>query len=160
MDKFLSRLAKTARTGEILRLDVAYTALTADIITQYAFARSYDYLDEDDFKLEWKSTILGAFEGGPLLRQFPWLLHLMNSVPDWITEKGNPSVRLLLKWQKDVRNQVAAILDGSSVPESDSGSKTIFHELRDSDLPAEEKTLSRLSDEGEIITGAGSETTA
>jgi cytochrome P450 len=38
--------------------------------------------------------------------------------------------------------------------------KTIFHELRDSDLPTQEKTLERLSDEGNILIGAGSKTTA
>jgi hypothetical protein len=38
---------------------------------------------------------------------------------------------------------------------------TIFHELRDSDvLPPSEKTLERLQDEGNILIGAGSETTA
>jgi len=38
--------------------------------------------------------------------------------------------------------------------------RTIFHTLRDSDLPAYEKSLQRLCDEAEIILGAGSETTA
>lgn len=38
--------------------------------------------------------------------------------------------------------------------------KTIFEELRDSDLPAQEKTIERLMDEGFILVGAGGETTA
>jgi cytochrome P450 len=39
--------------------------------------------------------------------------------------------------------------------------RTIFHALvRDSNLPPEQKTLKRLSDEGQLMTGAGSETTA
>lgn len=38
---------------------------------------------------------------------------------------------------------------------------TIFHELRDSNLlPPEEKTLKRLADDGNIMVGAGGETTA
>lgn len=38
---------------------------------------------------------------------------------------------------------------------------TIFHELRDSNLlPPEEKTLKRLADDGNIMIGAGGETTA
>lgn len=36
----------------------------------------------------------------------------------------------------------------------------MFHEIRDSDLPPEQKTLHRLADEGNILIGAGSETTA
>ena len=38
--------------------------------------------------------------------------------------------------------------------------KTIFEELRDSDLPPQEKTIERLMDEGFILIGAGGETTA
>ena len=38
--------------------------------------------------------------------------------------------------------------------------KTIFEELRDSDLPRQEKTIERLMDEGLILVGAGGETTA
>ena len=38
--------------------------------------------------------------------------------------------------------------------------KTIFEELRDSDLPPQEKTIERLMDEGFILVGAGGETTA
>lgn len=38
--------------------------------------------------------------------------------------------------------------------------KTIFEELRDSDLPPQEKTIERLMDEGFILVGAGGESTA
>lgn len=37
---------------------------------------------------------------------------------------------------------------------------TIFHELINSDLPANEKTIARLQDEGQLIIGAGQVTTA
>lgn len=42
----------------------------------------------------------------------------------------------------------------------DGPQRTIFHELLESDLPAEEKTLERLWQEGQVVVGAGADTTA
>ncbi|KAI8292295.1 Exopolygalacturonase [Colletotrichum sp. SAR11_57] len=110
VEKLSARFGEIAQTGEVVRLDAAFMALTMDIICDYAFANDRKYLDEPDFKLIWKETIIGAFEGGAVGRQFPWMLPVMKRLPF--------------------------------------------------DLPPEEKTLQRLCDEAEILTGAGSETTA
>jgi cytochrome P450 len=49
-------------------------------------------------------------------------------------------------------------------PEEDSPDdrppRTIFHELLNSDLPAEEKSLNNLAQEGQNVIGAGADTTA
>lgn len=47
-----------------------------------------------------------------------------------------------------------------STQSSKSTHRTIFEELRDSDLPAEEKSISRLTAEAMTLIGAGSDTTA
>ncbi|KAI9878625.1 MAG: hypothetical protein M1830_000392 [Pleopsidium flavum] len=159
VEKLAGRFEKAMKTGEVIRLDAAYMALTMDVITQYAYAKSCNYLDEDDFKLEWKKTLLGAFEKGALLRHFPWMLQVMNAMPDWLVLWTSPGMGMLFSWQREVRKQVKSILETED-PKADKSTNTIFHALRDSDLPNHEKTLDRLSDEGEILIGAGSETTA
>ncbi len=147
-----------------MRLDVAFQALTTDIICDYAFAEDSCYLDEPDFKLEWKETIAGGFESGAMMRQFPFMLPMVTSMPIWFVEKGNKGAAYMMKWQGKVKEQVQNILN--EIPEEkksqgpDRSERTIFHTLRDSDLPPEEKSLQRLCDEGEILLGAGSETTA
>ena len=136
-------------------------ALTMDIISDYSFAKDRCYLDEPDFMLLWKQTIIGAFEGGALGRQFPWMLPLMKKLPVSFVSAMNPAVGHLLNWQAVVREQVAPILRSTDeLSRKGDTSRTIFHTLRDSSLPASERTLQRLCDEGEILTGAGSETTA
>ena len=156
-----ARFDTIAQTGEIVRLDAAFMALTMDIICDYAFAKDRRYLDEPDFKLQWKKTIIGAFEGGALGRQFPWMLPLMKRLPLSVVSAMDPSVGYLLSWQAGIKKQVKPILDGTDeLSRKGITSRTIFHTLRDSDLPPQEKTLERLCDEGEILTGAGSETTA
>jgi cytochrome P450 len=161
VEKLSARFAQAAETGEVIRLDAAFMALTMDIICDYAFANDRKYLDEPDFKLQWKQTIIGAFEGGALGRQFPWMLPLMKKLPISVVSAMNPAVGYLFQWQAGVKEQVKPILEGTDeMTKQRATSRTIFHMLRDSDLPPEEKTLQRLCDEGEILTGAGSETTA
>ena len=158
VEKLSVRFDQLAETQEVFRLDAAFMALTMDIICDYAFARDRRYLDKPDFQLLWKQTIIGAFEGGALGRQFPWMLPLMKRLPLSVVAAINPAVGNLLQWQGLVKEQVQPILAGTEKDRTKS--RTIFHELLDSDLPPEEKTLQRLCDEGEILTGAGSETTA
>ncbi|KAK3389163.1 cytochrome P450 [Podospora didyma] len=161
VEKLSARFQGLADTKEILRLDAAFMALTMDIICDYAFAKDRKYLDEPDFQLRWKETIIGAFEGGALGRQFPWMLPLMKKLPLSVVSAMNPAVGYLFQWQAGVKEGVKPILEhADEVSKTGEASRTIFHTLRDSDLPAEEKTLQRLCDEGEILTGAGSETTA
>ncbi|CAI0647710.1 unnamed protein product [Colletotrichum noveboracense] len=133
VEKLSARFGAIAQTGEVVRLDAAFMALTMDIICDYAFANDRKYLDEPDFKLIWKETIIGAFEGGALAIYFAG--------------------------KRVLKQQIEPILDGKD-SQPGAASRTIFHMLRDSDLPSEEKTLQRLCDEAEILTGAGSETTA
>lgn len=156
------RFENAQKTGEVIRVDAAFMALTMDVICQYAFANDDNMLSKDDFNLAWKEMIVGAFEGGALLRQFPGMISMINAVPDSMIGIMMPSMSLMLDWKAGVRKRVTPILNRTeSVSDIENAShRTIFHELRDSNLPENEKTLDRLCDEGQILTGAGSETTA
>lgn len=137
-------------------------ALTMDVICQYAFAKDDNMLSKPDFNLAWKEMIVGAFEGGALLRQFPSIMSMMNAVPDAMMGIMMPSMSLMLDWKAGVRRRIIPVLNRteSTSDVENMSHRTIFHELRDSNLPESEKTVARLQDEGQILTGAGSETTA
>ncbi|KAK2013577.1 cytochrome P450 [Colletotrichum eremochloae] len=161
VEKLSARFDELLKTGEIVRLDAAFMALTMDIICDYSFARDRKYLDEPDFKLLWKETVIGAFEGGTANRHFSWMLPLLKRLPLSCVSAINPSAGHLFRWHEGVKQQVGPILERvDDISMSRSSRKTIFHTLRDSDLPPKEKSLERLCDEAEILTGAGSETTA
>ncbi len=132
-----------------------------DVICDYAFANDRRYLDEPDFMLLWKNTVMGAFKSGPLARQLPWMLPMMKMLPIPVVFLLNPTVGYMFTWSQGAKREVERILAGKDeLSKEGKISRTIFHTLRDSDLPAKEKELQRLCDEAEIITGAGSETTA
>ncbi|KAL2408013.1 Cytochrome P450 monooxygenase [Exophiala dermatitidis] len=176
IEKLSKRLADAADTEQVVRLDVAFMALTTDTISLYAFGLDPKYLDEPDFSLMWKETIKGGFETGALCRQFPWLVPSMKRLPPSLVAAMNAQVGFLMQWQNRAKANVQRILNEkkqqqnrkekskSEGDESKSSNtaqpQTMFHALRDSDLPSSEKSLERLCDEAEIVLGAGSETTA
>lgn len=133
-------------------------ALTMDIITHYAYGASYNYLAEEDFKLEWKETVINGSANGALLRQFPWMLPIMKRIPLFVLDILIPKAGALIQWQRMVRRQVETIIEDDRNGVKAKG--TIFQAVLDSDLPADEKAADRLQDEGQTLVGAGSETTA
>jgi cytochrome P450 len=70
----------------------------------------------------------------------------------------------MLKHLQKVQDSTQSVIDGTfkySQDQLDLGiDRTIIHELLESDLPAAEKSHSRLWQEGQIVIGAGADTTA
>jgi cytochrome P450 len=63
--------------------------------------------------------------------------------------------------EKGIEDQIKAIMNKQDLEEkTELGHESIFHSLLNSDLPATEKTLPRLVDEGQTLIAAGSFTTA
>jgi cytochrome P450 len=79
------QIAKYKDTGKPLRLHDAFAALAADVITEYAFGKSYDHLESPDFRENFNEAFHASSQTGPFNIQFPWLIPLMTSLPDqWV----------------------------------------------------------------------------
>ncbi|OJD28710.1 cytochrome p450 [Diplodia corticola] len=150
-----------AGTGQPATLNMAYSCMTTDVVTEYAFARSYSFLDSPTFEPNFHRAIVAGSNMGPYTKRFPWLLAFMRCLPSALVSRLNPEMDVYLRFQEDVRKQIAEI-QATRVEDRKSGrtGATIFHELIDGDLPDEEKRLERMWQEGQIIVGAGTETTA
>lgn len=98
--KLLNRMSVHERTGEIFPLSLAYEALTCDIITNYAFGESTNYLDRDDYNISYFDAVASGFELTHLLLHFGWLGPLMNSLPIALTEKLFPGLASLNKMRQ------------------------------------------------------------
>lgn len=155
--KLAKRFEDASKAGTVVRLDAAYTALTMDIITRYSYGESYNYLDEDDFKISWKNAVLDASANGAMMRHFPFMLTVSKSIPPWLLKKLDPQIAVLLEIQHMVRKQSMESLESRSGKTSQD---TVFDALNDPSLPPEERTIDRFQDEGQILLAAGSETTA
>ncbi|KAI9793074.1 MAG: hypothetical protein M1816_000972 [Peltula sp. TS41687] len=85
---------------------------------------------------------------------------MLSWIPDKITVKMNPVLGMLLKLRRDWNAVLSRISRGEDQAHQQSAHPTIFQEVMHSDLPPQEKTLHRLTDEAQNLIAAGLETTA
>ena len=80
-----------------INLEDAIMALTTDIITEYAFSTSYNYLEHPSFSPEWTKTMKGAAEASMLFRYAPFLIELTKVMPPWLVKMIDPNIMQLIK---------------------------------------------------------------
>ena len=157
--KLCDRFAEFAKTGQPFRLDVAFSALTTGVITEYCYGQSYNYLDEPDFKLEWKKSMEIVFSGTAFRRATPWLTVLMQKFPDRFILGMAPQLGALIDFQNDIKREAVKAVDSWKAKED--VQESIFSEILESNLlPPNERSVSHLLDEGTTLVAAGVETTA
>ena len=161
VDKLCQRLKKQQQNHKRVNLVYAYAALAGDVVTGYCFPESYHLLDEPTFGADycelWKSILCGSHA----LKQFPWLFPTMLKLPGWFVERYLPDLAVTYKWQRKWEQQIMDIKSSSETARSTEKNPTsIFNTLLDSDLPPQDKTVRRLVEDAQTLTGAGSETTA
>jgi hypothetical protein len=159
VDLLCERFRRLSLVKRVLRLDVAFFALANDIITEYSFGEGYNCLEEDDFRQNFKAVLLNAVEAGAFIRQFPWVISIVKSIPLFILRQTSDTFASLLSWEAIVDKRVETLVKDKISGKPMNGT-SVFATLLNSDLPNEEKSYQRLSDEGKSLMGAGSETTS
>lgn len=161
IEKLVAQLRAHAGSGEPVIMNMAFSCMTTDIVTEYAFSKSYNFLDSPTFEPNFHRAIVAGSDMGPWIKQFPFLITLMNRLPESMVMKLNPEAAVYVRFQEDIRRQIRQTQDKIERGEEEKGpNKTIFQELLTGDLPGQEKRLERLWQEGQIVVGAGTETTA
>ncbi|KAF2464255.1 cytochrome P450 [Lindgomyces ingoldianus] len=154
-----SRMKEFESRKEPMNLTHAFPALTGDIIMDYFFGFNYGQLKDPEFD-SFHDAFMKIAGTGHLATQFPWILPVMNSMPDFLTEWLQPAAKPLLKFKRDQWDLIGKTLRGDSIKCNDAP-KTIFQEILSSRfLPPCDKTQQRLADEAQIVVGGGVETTA
>ncbi|KAL2011466.1 hypothetical protein VTN00DRAFT_4184 [Thermoascus crustaceus] len=124
-----------AGSGRPVTISLAFSCMTTEVVSEYAFAKSAGFLDNPDFNTNLHDAIMAGQEVAMFLKPFPWLF-------------------------KGLKAQLREVKEGKA-PKSGIAGTTIFHELLNSKvLPKREKTVERLWQEGQVVIGAGTETTA
>jgi cytochrome P450 len=162
-EKMCGRIEEFRRSGQPLKIQLPYACFTTDVVTKFTMARSWDRLDSPDFSPLWCKTASSSAGLGAFLKHYPWLFGVSKAMPDRLVASISPGMLLVLNWQRDLERYVKDIMEGKEDKEGKEtvdGKPTVFHHLLNSDLPPQEKTLERLWQEGQVIVGAGTETTA
>ncbi|KAL8708835.1 MAG: hypothetical protein Q9220_006291 [cf. Caloplaca sp. 1 TL-2023] len=156
VDTMVSRLHEVKGTGRVINLLDLFGCLTGDIIGQYAFAHSYNFLADPDFSPYWHKMMMDVSMNGHVLKQFGILLPIMRSTPEWLVKMTSPGMMTLLEFQK-----VLQAKDNVARGRKPEGQTNIFYDvLTNPEVEPHIKETSYLSDEAQTIIGAGTVTTA
>ncbi|KAI9823703.1 MAG: hypothetical protein M1819_001147 [Sarea resinae] len=156
LEKVCMRFEEHKRNGKPLDVSMLFRFMTVDITTEYGWGKPYGFLDAPETGERWVKSMQGLFEMGNTTRQLPWLVPIFKAIPGWMNPGAREAVALIKTIDKEVLD-----IKQKSRKEFDIESKenpTIFHELFNSDLPEEEKSVDRLSQEGLMVVLAGAET--
>lgn len=177
VDKMISRLQALRGSGTNVNLIDLYACLTGDIISQYAFARSYNLLDSPDFAPHWNALWMGTGRNGHIVKQFGWLVPMMRRMPAWVVKLVAPDTLRIFNMQtvmnsvsclssqanspKELFNQIIEIQTELKENRKMAGQKTIFSDvLMNEHIRPEEKTAPHLTGEAQSVVAAGTITTA
>lgn len=143
VDRLVKRLRGRYLDGSIINLSDAYTGLTIDIISEYCFGAGAGRLDQHDCGKDFRIMIQKSAQIAPLGKHFPFI-YTLTKLPPWILNRLNPQCAPFMRVFEVIEQQVTSDLNRKENDQSQY--RTIFHEIRDSDLPDGEKTLPRLMD--------------
>ncbi|KAJ5392278.1 hypothetical protein N7509_007768 [Penicillium cosmopolitanum] len=155
MEKVAYRFHDACRTGEILLMESIFSGLTADVITLYAFGTSYDYLENRERANNLQSSGEIVARGFHLNRFFPFIRKAVFMMPN-LAAALLPGSEAVVYMINGIKTQARNALDDTK---EISKRKTLFDGLTAPSIPSEEKTMSRLMDEGLVLLLAGTVTT-
>ena len=99
VDQLMARLRALRGTGSNVNMIDAFSCLTADVISQYAFARPFGFMNDLDFSPHWHQVMMDLSENFHLFKQFGWLEPTMRSLPTSFAKKASPKLVALFDMQ-------------------------------------------------------------
>ncbi len=160
VDKLESRFSQACTEGSVVNLTYAMGGLTMDVIAAYCFGEDMNSLDKPEYAKDWVDALHDGIQIRPMGRHFPMLINAMIRMPPWLLSYLDPKTAPLFKFTKDLEDKIGRMLSGEEEKNEQSEHRTVFYEMKYSDLPPSEKTAYRLASEASTFLGAGTETTA
>ncbi|RDW75998.1 cytochrome P450-1 [Coleophoma crateriformis] len=157
LEKLFARMEEFKSSGQPLNLFPFFSAFTNDLIAEYAFGLSYNWLEAPEFNKSFFEMITSFHEVGALAVQFNWVMPLINSLPLSILKKLSPGMTEFVQFKSDLMAKINRVCARHQEGMDD---KTVFDEILDSNLSDFEKRPERLMEDAQNIAIAGTETTA
>ena len=108
VDKLCDRLQREyAGSDQILVMDDMWGCFSSDTIVEYCFDQSYQFIDSPNFRAFFVDAWNNLMNGVHVVTQFPWILSVMNCLPDSVIKKLQPgmtsvisfnNVSILISW--------------------------------------------------------------
>ncbi|KAL8788585.1 MAG: hypothetical protein Q9195_007229 [Heterodermia aff. obscurata] len=172
VDLLTKNLNEKLGNKEVVELRQAFLALTTDTLSQHAFERSTNLLENGKAAADWKRTIKAVAILTPLVKQFTWIIPLALKLPltplRWLV----PDLARIVALRKSLYNEAQKAIEDividqplqvpieSQIPAPTVTSNIFKTILSSRHLSREEKERDRITQEAFVVLVAGGETTA
>ncbi|KAI0442185.1 cytochrome P450 [Xylaria telfairii] len=160
LNVMLKRMNDFKNTDQVLNLSYMFSALGADVVMIYSFARCDYKLETPDFDPSSRDAALVGLNSIHIMKHIPWAYDVMKALPDSLVQWLQPALASFLELRRTARAQIEKIMHGENEEWRGRDHPTIFHAILDSKLSPEEKTVDRLTEEAQVLVMAGTLTTA
>ncbi|KAK5135452.1 hypothetical protein LTR08_005240 [Meristemomyces frigidus] len=165
--KLRTAFAAAAESGKALELGVTFLAYTSDIVGRYFFDQSLG-MQVDSLKAQqWKTASRKMITMAPIVKQFPGILKPALMMPPSVMNWLAPEMAALMGIHHNMQARATSYLKDAEHGSARSGGDvkagrptTLFDSIYEHPAPPEEKSVTRLFQEGVNVIIAGSETTA
>ncbi|KAI0139651.1 cytochrome P450 [Xylariaceae sp. FL1272] len=147
------RLQQAGENKTPVTLDAAFSALTADITSEYGFGRCLGYLDDENFKNDIRESLLASLSLFHIVRFFPFIMSLAKFLPYRLVQFLNPSLSKVLGLRRLIRAMVLEEL--GKIERGVPCDAMLIRQLSNPKIPQSERSLERLCDEGFVFLNAG-----
>lgn len=95
VNQLVARLRVLQGAGSNVNMLNVFTSLTADVISGYAFARPFGFMQSPNFAPHWHQLIMDSSETFHLFKQFGWLESMMRRIPPSLVKMASPKLAAL-----------------------------------------------------------------
>ncbi|RYP50660.1 hypothetical protein DL768_003879 [Monosporascus sp. mg162] len=155
VQKLCSKLLDENGKKGPLNVTMAYSCFTSDAISDFCYGQSFGFLAQDAWEPNFLAPLHAQLKTAYISKYFP-IIYVVKASSWYMPEEMAFLVQTLMI---DIPNQIKKVqadMEAGVIHDR----PTVFETLLSSDLPPQEKTLDRLTDEAAALLGAGTETTA
>ncbi|KAK8436054.1 cytochrome P450 [Phyllosticta citricarpa] len=156
MELACGHLTRHAQTGEPINMVDVWSALAADIITQYGWGLCLDSLKSEDCKMNLHYAILAAGRASQFFIHFIYLQNVIQLFPLRWLKYLKPGQRGFIEYTERVAEHVPSLVKSNPDAKHPIIFSALYHTPR---LSPGDKSIPRLGAEVGNLVGAGSETT-
>ncbi|KAB8230910.1 cytochrome P450 [Aspergillus alliaceus] len=165
LDKLADQLNAYVRSGEVLKVDIAYNCFTADVITEYTSYRSLGYLDTSDMVPIWSETVRNLVEIGMISRHLPGFFPLLARTGTRFIKLVCPKLLPVMAFRMKCAQEVSVMWNqpeqaAKAASDKQSSEPVLFQDLVRRASMTPDITEARVLHEYITIVAAGTETTA
>ncbi|KAI2783538.1 cytochrome P450 [Daldinia loculata] len=140
-------------------LAMAYSCFTADAISDYSFGESLGHLDQESWEPNYLQSQISVLSTVHIFRFFPFLNYIAAASP-WFSNYLPRDTALMIRTLNTTIPNMVKKAKLSMEAGIERERPTVFAELLKSDLPEQEKSMTRLVNEATAIMGGGTGTTS